>query len=59
MKKIYLILIGILFIMLGTLLSIYSGYDDSPGGVLIGGIIVSTSLITMYLKLKRRLEDGE
>ncbi len=57
MKKIYIILIGVLFINFGISLSIYAGYDDSPGGQLIGIIIIVASLITMYRKLKNKEES--
>ncbi len=58
MKKIYSALIGILVILFGILLSIYAEYDDSPGGVIIGGIIASIPII-MYFKLKQRVKIQE
>lgn len=57
MKKKYIILIGIFFILVGILLSIYAGYDDSPGGVLMGVSIMLISSITIYLKLKNKIKE--
>jgi hypothetical protein len=53
-KYIKIILYFILIIFIGPVMFIYAGYDDSPGGQLIG-VIVSIIGIIGIIRTKRKV----
>lgn len=50
------ILFSILAILLGVFIFIYSGYDDSPGGQLLGLLIVIGSVVGLIKSRKKMLK---
>jgi hypothetical protein len=54
MKKIKIILL-ILLIPIGLLMFVYAGIDDSPGGQLIGMIVI---IISIYFLIKNKIKTS-
>ncbi len=50
------ILYSILAILIGALMFIYAGYDDSPGGQLIGLIVAIIGVVGL-VKSKKKTSD--
>ena len=46
------ILLGLLVIALGVFMFVYAGIDDSPGGQLIGMVVVVASVLTIIKSMK-------
>ncbi len=46
--------IGVMFILIGFAVMAYGEKDDSPGGMLIGLIIIMVSLFTLVKKFIKR-----
>lgn len=45
--------ISIAAVLLGAALVVYGGYDDSPGGQLIGVLIVVAGIVSAFRSRKR------
>lgn len=54
MLTIFLFIAGILF---GVCMIVYGGYDDSPGGQLLGLTILVASIFGVVKKPKRQFES--
>ena len=50
------IILFILIISLGILMFIYAGYDDSPGGQLIGVLVIVIGIVGAIKSWKKNLK---
>lgn len=53
MKKIFKIILYILAIMFGIFMFVYGGYDDSPGGQLLGVVLLVIGVVGL-IKYKKK-----
>jgi len=55
MKKAHKIILFVLFIIFGVFMFIYGGYDDSPGGQLLGVIFFALGLVGLVKISKNKI----
>ena len=48
------ILLFVLAILVGAFMVVYGGYDDSPGGQLLGLVMVVGGIVGIVKKLKKK-----
>jgi len=57
MQKYYKIILFVFAILFGVFLFVYGGYDDSPGGQLIGLTVIIIGIVGL-IKSKKKFYDG-